>query len=57
MLEEAGGAVDLVQGNQDLAVAVALEAVVVLLDTSLSDGIVVVDFSVHHGVDLAIVTV
>lgn len=48
VLDEVGSSVDLVQGNQHLAVAVALEVVPVLVSQNLTEPVKIVDFPVDH---------
>lgn len=55
VLKEPRRSVDLVQGEDQLAVALAGEAVAVLLGTDGPQAVVVVDFAVDNGVDLAVV--
>jgi hypothetical protein len=57
VLEELRCAVNLVQGDDQLAIAVTLELIAVLDFTFLSEAIVVVDFAVHDSVELVVFAV
>lgn len=48
VLDEVGSPVDLVQGNQHLAVAVALKVVSVLVGQDLTEPVEVIHFPVNH---------